>query len=377
MKKKYWIPALTLLVLVVTYLLGPKPPNPDYGTRLPDLPKDLEQLERYLVNREKGFPLRKDNQARILWQQKEPEVTEYSVVYLHGFGGSYRDGYPVNVKVADTLGANLYLSRLPGHGMLPEEALENFSAETAWWAAKEALVMGERIGEKVILLSTSTGGTLSFKLAATYPDRVHALVNISPYIEEDVNGSFLLNSPWGYELAHLVSFGDHMEVEHQKKAATQYFDTVYPSNALVDLQVLLESLISRETFREVKCPVLTLYYYENFLEEDERVEVEVYPRVHRLLATPDSLEKLVSLEEPESHFLGSEIKSENTKVVVKEIMEFLRNIPSLGLAPIPELKYAGPEQSLGCIAPLPFAGPCGKYISCRAITGESPGNRPG
>lgn len=324
MKKKYWIPALVLLVLVITYFLGPRPPNPEYGTQLPKLPNDLTALENRIQKKEGRLPLRKDNQARILWQQGKPGITEYSVVYLHGFGGSYRDGYPVNVKIADTLGANIYLSRWAGHGMVAGEALENFSPEAAWKSAKEALAIGEKIGKKVIIVSTSTGGTLAFKLAAIYPEKVHALINLSPYIEEDTNGAFLLNTPWGYELAHLISWGDHMKVEHNKEIASQYFDTVYPTGALVDLQVLLATITTAEMFREVRRPVLTLFYYENFLEEDEHVEVEVYPGVHDLLATPDSLKSLVRLVKPKSHFLGSDIKSENTEVVVREIVQFLR-----------------------------------------------------
>lgn len=331
MKKRYWIPALVLLVLVVTYFLGPRPPNPEYQNHLPELPDDLRLLENLIQKKENRLPLRKDNQARILWQQEEPGITEYSVVYLHGFGGSYRDGYPVNVKIADTLEANIYLSRWAGHGMVAEEALDKFSPEAAWNSAKEALAIGEKIGKKVIIISTSTGGTLAFKLAATYPEKVHALINLSPYVEDDTDGSFLLNTRWGYELAHLISWGDHMKVEHRKEIAEQYFDTVYPTEALVDLQVLLASVTTAKMFKEVRCPVLTLFYYENFLEEDDHVEVEVYPGVHALLATPDSLKSLVRLVKPESHFLGSDIKSENTEVVVREIVRFLRKALDIDL----------------------------------------------
>lgn len=331
MKKRYWIPALILLILGVTFFLGPRPPTPQYSHKLPNLPTELKQLENYIAEKEKELPLRKDNQARIVWQQKEPEVTEFSLVYLHGFGGSYRDGYPVNVQIADTLGANLYLSRWADHGMTAEEALEDFTPEAAWAAAKEALAIGTKIGKKVIIMSTSTGGTLALKLAATYPDKVHGLINLSPYIEDDLGGAFLLNSPWGYELAHLVSFGDHMKIKHKEEMAAQYFDTIYPSEALVDLQVLLSTLATKHTFEKVKCPVLTLYYYENFLEEDQHVEVEVYPAVHDLFATPDSLKKLVRLVEPKTHFLGSDIKSENTTVVVKEIVLFLKETLHLNL----------------------------------------------
>lgn len=324
MKTIFWIIAVLLFLMLVTYFTGPKIPEPTFNKELPTLPKDLQALEAHIEQREAKQPVRKDNEARILWQDSLPKITEFSIVYLHGFGGSYRDGYPVNLQVADTLNANIYFARWAGHGLRPEAALKDFSPDAAWESAKEALVIGNSIGRKVIIMSTSTGGTLALKLAAAYPDKVFALINISPNIEDDFDGSFLLNSPWGYELAKLVSFGDRRRIEHKKEIASQYFDTVYPSKALVDLQVLLANSMTHETFEKVNCPVLTLFYYENFLKEDEHVEVEVYPEVHEQLSTPDSLKKLVRLEAPKNHFMGSDIKSQNTEVVLQAIVKFLR-----------------------------------------------------
>jgi pimeloyl-ACP methyl ester carboxylesterase len=326
MKKRYWIILILLLILVITYFSGPKVPTPEYNSSLPELPARLEHLEAYIKQKEEQLPLRKDNGARIIWQNNIPELTEYSIIYLHGFGGSYRDGFPVNFQLADTLGANLYLSRWAGHGMLPEKALEDFTADAAWDSAKEALMIGEKIGKKVIIMSTSTGGTLAFRLAATYPEKVFALINLSPNVEDDVDGAFVLDSPWGYELAHLISFGQHKTVTHNEQNAIQYFDTIYPSEALVDLQVLVNTSANREIFNRVTCPVLTLYYYENILQEDEHVEVEAYPEVYDMLSTPDSLKKLVALKEPKTHFLGSNIKSQNTRVVLEEILQFVKEI---------------------------------------------------
>lgn len=331
MKKRYLIPLLVISIVVITYFTGPKIPEPTYTNTLPRLPDGLRQLDEYIAEQEAKEPVRQDNQARILWQGEQPHVTEYSIVYLHGFGGSYRDGYPVNVQVADTLEANIFLARWGGHGLKPEAALQNFSPETAWQAAKEALVIGQKIGRKVIIMSTSTGGTLALKLAATYPNAVHALINLSPNIEDDVDGSWILNSPWGYEIAELISFGDKKKVEQESQKAAQYFDTVYPSKALVDLQVLVQTTMKKETFREIKSPVLTLFYYENSLEEDEHVEVEVYPGVHELFATPDAKKKLVRLETPKTHFLGSELKSKDTEIVLKEILDFLQNDLNIAL----------------------------------------------
>ncbi len=322
MRKRVWIPLAILALLIFTYFVGPVPEDPVYSPHWPNIPTPLSELQEYIENTEQSQPVRADNQARILWHHDTPMVTEYSVVYLHGFAGSYRDGFPLNVQVADTFGANLYLSRWAGHGLEPPASLQYFSPEAAWESAKEALAIGRRIGRKVIILSTSTGGTLAIKLAATYPDSVFALINMSPNIRDDAFGAFLLNSPWGYEIARLVSLGDHYKVKHEEALARQYWDTIYPAQALVDLQVLVESTMQPATYEKVSCPVLTLYYHKNFLEEDERVAIERYPEVHEAFSTPNSLLQLLALDKPGTHFIGSAIKSKDWKTARDEIIQF-------------------------------------------------------
>lgn len=325
MKKRYWLLLIFFLILGITYFTGPTIPKPELTTSLPDLPEDLRELEKYIEQKENNLPVREDNEARILWATDSPEVTEYSIIYLHGFAGSYRDGYPVNVNIADSLGANIFLARWAGHGLKPPASLNMFSPETAWASAKEALVIGQKIGKKVIIMSTSTGGTLAIKLAATYPESVYALINLSPNVEDDQEGAFLLNSPWGYELAKLVSFGDNKKIKHEQEIARQYWDTIYPSKALVDLQVLVDETMIPEVYEDVTAPVITLFYFKNFMKEDEHVEVDDYPEVHNMFSTPPSLKKLVALDSPGTHFIGSSIKSSNTEAVEKEIIEFLKN----------------------------------------------------
>ncbi|QYA26247.1 alpha/beta hydrolase [Gramella sp. MT6] len=325
MKKRYWFLLIFILALAITYFSGPVPSKPDYSTSLPELPSNLKELEAYVNNGEDSLPVRKDNQARIRWQDG-PEKTEYSIVYLHGFAGSYRDGYPVNKNIADSLNANLYLARWAGHGLKPPASLNTFDGKNAWKSAKEALVIGNRIGRKVIIMSTSTGGTLALKLAAKFPDKIYALVNLSPNMEDDQPGTFVLNSPWGYEIANLISFGKNKKIEHEQEIARQYWDTIYPSRALVDLQVLVETTMKPEIFKEINVPVLTLYYHKNFIEEDQHVEVSIYEDAHKLFSTPDSLKSLVPLKTPGTHFIGSDIKSKDTRIVEKEILEFLQKV---------------------------------------------------
>ena len=324
MKKRYWIPLLVLALIGLTYLAGPIPDQPHYSNEWMEVPANLRQLEDSIARVENSLPLRPDNHARILWKDSVPQVTEYAFVYLHGFTGSYRDAYPLNVNVAKELGTNIYLARWAGHGFRIPYSMNNFSPEAAWLSAKKALAIGHRLGRKVILLSTSTGGTLAMKLAATFQDSVHALINISPNLEDDQEGAFLLNSPWGNEIAHLVSLGDYRKIVHSKEAATQYWDTKYPAQALIDLQMLVETMTGPQIFGDIQCPVLTLYYHKNFLQEDEHVEVDEYPETYPMLGTPDSLKVLVPLASPGSHFIGSDIKSNNYHTAQQRILRFCR-----------------------------------------------------
>ncbi|MDZ7648638.1 MAG: alpha/beta fold hydrolase [Cytophagales bacterium] len=72
-----------------------------------------------------------------------------------------------------------------------------FTADRIWEGAKQALAIGKQLGNKVILVSTSTGGTLALILAAEYPDDVHALINMSPNIAINDPAAFLLNDSAG------------------------------------------------------------------------------------------------------------------------------------------------------------------------------------
>ncbi len=323
MKKKVWIPiVIIIVVLFVTYISGPEPPKPIYNENWPELPQQLNEVESFINKKEAVLPVRKDNQARIKWYKDSVHVTEYSFIYLHGFAGSYRDGYPVNVNVADTFNSNIFLARWAGHGLKAEAALEDFSPDAAWESAKEALAIGRRIGKKVIIMSTSTGGTLAIKLAATYPDSVHAIINISPNIEDDQTGAFLLHTNWGFEIAKLVSLGENRKIKHKEEISKKYWDTIYPSEALVNLQVLVNTSMRDEIFKQIKIPVITLFYHKNIIQEDKRVQISRYPEVHKLFSTPDSLVELVELEKPGSHFIGSDIKSKDWRTAQQKIIEF-------------------------------------------------------
>src|SRR5690606_34814128 len=142
---------------------------------------------------------------------------------------------------------NLLLTRLADHGIDTTDALYYFTADRAWESAKEALAVGQQLGDKVILMSTSTGGTLALMLAARYPEKVHALINMSPNIAINDPAAFILNNPWGLHIARMVLGGTLRETGASEDDA-RYWNASYRVESLVQLQELLESSMNKETF---------------------------------------------------------------------------------------------------------------------------------
>jgi pimeloyl-ACP methyl ester carboxylesterase len=312
-----------LLLLVALYFLGPSPTTPVYDVRYPNVPSGAAELEEYIASREKEHTLKPDNEARIIWADSAKRKTEYAVVYLHGFSASQMEGDPVHRTLAKQLHANLYLTRLADHGIDTTEALLTFTAERFWNSAREALAVGNQLGEKVVLLSTSTGGTVALMLAAWFPDKVHALINLSPNIALKDPAAFLLNDPWGLQIARLVMGGKYREWIGDS-ARMKYWNNKYRLEALVQLEELVESAMEPALFEQVNQPVLTLYYYKNEEEQDTEVSVAAMLKMHKQLGTPDSLKRAVALPNAGAHVLGSPLVSKDVGGVMEEIKKFVK-----------------------------------------------------
>ncbi len=324
MKFLKWL-GIILLVLIVIYFLGPRPATPKYTNDLPAIPAESSMLEQYIRNNEAKHKLKPDNEARILWLNDSIKAkTEYAVVYLHGFSASQEEGDPVHYEFAQKFGCNLYLSRLDAHGIDTTEPLGNFTAEGLWNSAKEAYAIGKQLGKKVILFSTSTGGTLSLKLAAEFPD-IAGLILLSPNIAINDPNAWLLNNHWGLQIAHLVT-GKYRTVEDTTSIYAQYWNNMYVTKSLVQLEELLESTMKASTFKKVTQPTLLLYYFKDEENQDPVVKVSAMKRMFNQLGTPDSLKRQVAIPDAGNHVLGSYIKSKDIEKVQEECEKFAMEV---------------------------------------------------
>jgi len=325
MKKRYKVLIGISALLVVSYLLGPKPKKPLYNAELVKVP-DLQDLDGYVQNIESLNKIKPENEAEIIWADPIfKQQTEYAVVYLHGFSASKTEGNPVHLNLAKALHANLYLARLADHGVDTIAPMQFFTADRLWESSKLAYAIGQKLGKKVILVGTSTGGTAALKLAATYPE-INSLILLSPNVAINDKNAWLLNDPWGLQIARSVLGSDERKVDGRTAEYKKYWYTNYRIESLVELQEFVESTMQKSVFEKVKQPVLMLYYYKNELEQDPVVRVDAMLKMFGELGTPEDLKRKIAIPNAGNHVLGSYITSKDLPSVATAIDNFVDNV---------------------------------------------------
>jgi esterase/lipase len=324
------IVGVLLMVLVVVYLCGPNPSTPVYNTTLPNIPTSATGLQSYIQQQESQHKLRPNNQARIVWYNDSvQQPTDYAIVYIHGFSASQEEGNPAHQTIAKKFSCNLYLARLAEHGIDTTEQLVNLTADAYWETAKQALAIGLQLGKKIILMSTSTGGTLSLKLAATYPDKVAGLIMYSPNVEINDPNAWLLNNPWGLQIARAVTKSNYITPADTTAAYAQYWNTPYRLEAAVQLQELVETTMTDDVFKKITQPTLALYYYKDAANQDKVVKVEAIQKMMATIATPANKKRAIALPNVGNHVIASPIKSKDVASVLQQTELFLTEVMQL------------------------------------------------
>lgn len=314
---------IIVAILIIVYFIGPKPARPIYDAKLPIVP-ELTALPAYLAAQESKHKVKPGNEAQIIWEDPiAPTQTEYVVVYLHGFSASKEEGNPAFHYLAKALKANLYLTRLADHGIDTIAPMEHFTADRLWESGKQAYAIGKKLGKKVILMGTSTGGSLALQLAAAYPE-INSLVLMSPNIAINDNKAWMLNDPWGLQIARKVLGSNERKVDGKSPNYKKFWYTNYRLESLVQLEEMVESSMKKELFKKVKQPVLLLYYYKNETEQDPVVRVDAMLKMFDELGTPSANKQKIAIPNAGNHVIGSAITSNDVASVEKAMDDFIK-----------------------------------------------------
>ncbi|VAW24832.1 hypothetical protein MNBD_BACTEROID01-2915 [hydrothermal vent metagenome] len=328
MKRLKRIFSILILLLIVAYLLGPKPPEPEMNKDLPVIYGSLSTMDSFIKKKEAGFTLKKDNESRIIWANDSVhERTDYCLLYLHGFSASWYEGYPTNLEFAKRYGCNAYFPRLASHGIDTVDALIDMTPDRLWESAKESLMIARKLGKKVIIMSTSTGGTLSLKLAADFPEYVEALIMYSPNIRINKGAAFLLSKPWGLQIARYTYDGKYRVTNDDFNSKDcMYWDCKYRLEALVYLQQLIDATMNKETYKNVVAPVFLGYYYKDKENQDPVVKVSAMLKMYDELGTYPDKKVKQAFPNAGTHVIGCVLYSKSVDKVIAATFNFAENI---------------------------------------------------
>ncbi|GHB27303.1 lysophospholipase [Pseudovibrio japonicus] len=317
---------IAVLILLVggtiAYLVGPREPRDTEITFKPDVMG--EDLDQYLSNSEAKFQDIRDGTAKeIIWFNDEKNSkTPLSVIYIHGFSSSKQSIRPVPDRVANEMGANLFYTRLAGHGRsndaMAEATLNDWINDLA-----EAVEIGRRIGEKTIIISTSTGSTLAAWLAMQdHPlkDDIAAMVFVSPNFAINSPGAFLLDMPFARQYVPLILGKTRTTSEAPTPEELMGWTISYPTTALLPLATAISVLQEQDP---AKATIPTLFIYS---ENDKTVDASQTNIAYEKWSAPKQRLLIESSGDDDDHLIVGDIVSpQNNDLVISTTIKWLHD----------------------------------------------------
>lgn len=316
MNKKLPFFAIIGVVIAGILLAGrPAPINPpEAEVTIP------EDLDAFLGESESQFDDIVPGANKVIyWADSLKQKTPLSIVYLHGFSATRQETAPVSDSLAKRWGANLFYTRLSGHGR-PGFAMGEVTANDWLDDAVEALAIGKQLGEKVVVIGTSTGGTLATWLAMQ-PDveAIESIVLLSPnyWLRAEMVGMLLW--PYGEMIGKAVQ-GDYVEWEPKNEGHGTYWTNRYPVGAVVEMMRLLKH-VNNLDLSTMTVPVQIIYSPEDQVVDPSYIETTF----EEMGSDRKMIIPLEDVENENNHVIAGAILSPgDTDRVINHIDDFIR-----------------------------------------------------
>lgn len=308
----------------MTYFFGPQVSFPTLSFEQYPFDCNNQDLDLYIHAKEKKISnLKPDNEARIVWADSLKSKSKYAIVYLHGFSASQEEGAPIHTNIAKEMGSNLYLSRLYDHGRDDINTFEKFSPQLFFDSAKEALEIAKCIGDSLIVMSCSTGGTLSVLLADE--PLISSYIMYSPNFDLYGFSSSLITKPWGNNILDIVMEGKYNHINYDSLGRA-YWNPQYHTDGVVGLRWILDNYMTEERYQKVNKPVFIGYYFKDDDNKDEVISIEEINNFVKHIKTHPSKIKSMAFPKTGNHVISSYVMSNDVETVEAETLKFLNEI---------------------------------------------------
>jgi len=258
----------------------------------------------------------------IVWAHADRRRTPLSVIYLHGYTATRQEVAPLCDLLARELGANLFYTRLTGHGRNPA-ALGAANADDWLRDAAEALAIGRRLGERVLVVGTSTGGTLALWLTQRPgSESIAAQLLVSPNFGPRDGKADLLAGPWGEQLQRAL-IGEEYRWQPANPQQAKYWTWRYPARALVPMMALVRQ-VRGSPLETIEVPTLVVYSPQDQVVSPARIE-EAYAR---LTMPARRLHAVAQSEDRGRHVLAGDILAPSgTAPLLATMLSFVADLP--------------------------------------------------
>lgn len=259
---------------------------------------DLATLEDTLAADEAQVPKLRDGCAKtVTWADQAGLQTDIAVVFVHGFSASRGELSPLPEMVAESLGANLFATRLMGHG---QDGSAMGEATLAGWRLDmvEAIEIGKALGKRVLVIGCSTGCTLT-TLGLTNGD----------FADDDIMGVCFVSPNFGlrHQAAQLVLdlpmserwvpyiIGRERSFDVVSPAHAQFWTTRYPTKALKPMGDAIRAVM-RADLSQITTPMMIAVNANDQVINPARAE-----KVLRRWGGPTLAHQLVQTADDDSH----------------------------------------------------------------------------
>lgn len=298
-KRYFWIPLLALVPLL--WALTPARLAFAPGTMLPPLPE-----------------------TRLIPGTEERVVpaagpSEWVVVFLHGFSATRQETAPLAELVANALGAGLVEARLAGHGHV-DKPMQGVLAEHWMADAERVLLRAAELGDKLVVVGSSTGATLATAMLDQPVARhIHTLVMLSPNFLPRGAGATWLTRPGGPLLARMIA-GETRCWDPANELQGRFWSTCYPTAATVEVMRLVRR--ANELVRGDHEQGLLVFYSG----EDQVVSPEAIVTAFESYRSPRKLlVEVTDSGDAKDHILAGDIMSPGTtERIADTIIRFVR-----------------------------------------------------